>query len=55
VVLGNDAVGRDQKWLTTLDQFRNTTARRDDTRVNPLRPTPETARLAYMMLASMGA
>ncbi|MCP3732836.1 lytic transglycosylase domain-containing protein [Sphingomonas sp. MG17] len=55
VVLGNGAVGRDQKWLTTLDQLKNTTARRDDTRVNPLRPTPETARLAYMMLASMGA
>jgi hypothetical protein len=55
VVLGNEAVGRDQKWLTTLDQLKNTTAQRDDTRVNPLRPTPETARLAYMMLASMGA
>ncbi|ODP39041.1 flagellar biosynthesis protein FlgJ [Sphingomonas turrisvirgatae] len=55
VVLGNDAVGRDQQWLTTLDRFKNTTATRDDARVNPLRPTPQTARLAYMMLASMGA
>lgn len=56
VVLGNDAVGRDQKWLTTLDQLKSTTAQRaEDSRVNPLRPTPETARLAYMMLASMGA
>lgn len=55
VVLGNDAVGHDRKWLTTLDQFRNTTAQREDSRATPLRPTPETARLAYMMLASMGA
>ena len=23
--------------------------------INPLRPTPETAKLAYMMLASLGA
>ncbi len=60
VVLGNDAVGRDQKWLTTLDQFQGrsplkTVTASQDARVNPLRPTPETARLAYMMLASMGA
>lgn len=59
VVLGNDAVGRDQKWLNTLDRFQSRdplktiTASAD--RANPLRPTPETARLAYMMLASMGA
>lgn len=60
VVLGNDSVGRDQKWLTTLDQFQTrdplkTITASQDARVNPLRPTPETARLAYMMLASMGA
>lgn len=60
VVLGNDAVGRDQKWLTALDQFQGrsplkTTTASQEQRVNPLRPTPETARLAYMMLASMGA
>jgi hypothetical protein len=60
VVLGNDAVGQDRKWLTTLDQFQTRAPATPldglkDARVNPLRPTPETARLAYMMLASMGA
>lgn len=59
VVLGNDAVGQDRQWLTTLSQFQARDARPldglQDARVNPLRPTPETARLAYMMLASMGA
>lgn len=52
VVLGNDAVGQDRQWLNTLDRF--TTAAREP-RINPLRPTPETARLAYLMLARMGA
>lgn len=60
VVLGNDAVGQDRNWLTTLDQFQNrdplkTKTASQDARMSPLRPTPETARLAYMMLASMGA
>jgi hypothetical protein len=57
VVLGNEAVGQDRKWLATLDQLQaagrsNATAERA---INPLRPTPETARLAYMMLARLGA
>lgn len=57
VVLGNDAQGQDRKWLATLDQLQ--TAGRfngaNERAVNPLRPTPETAKLAYMMLASLGA
>ncbi|MEG3181765.1 lytic transglycosylase domain-containing protein [Sphingomonas sp. LT1P40] len=53
VVLGNDAVGQDRKWLTTLDQMN--TAGRSNEGVNPLRPTPQSAKLAYMMLASLGA
>lgn len=60
VVPGNDAIGRDQQWLGTLDRFRTsdplkTFTAGQDARGTPLRPTPETARLAYMMLASMGA
>lgn len=39
------------RWAQSLlDQFNS----RQDTTVNPLRPTPDTARLAYMMLASLG-
>lgn len=60
VVLGNDAIGQDRNWLTTtIARFQARDAQPldglKDARVNPLRPTPETARLAYMMLASMGA
>ena len=50
-VVGNDAVGQDRKWLTTLDRMQS--VQREQ--ANPLRPTPQTARLAYMMLAQMGA
>lgn len=53
VVLGNDATGQDRKWLTTLDQLN--VAGRGSERMNPLRPTPETAKLAYLMLANLGA
>lgn len=57
VVLGNEAQGQDRNWLATLDQLQ--TAGRfngaNERAVNPLRPTPETAKLAYMMLASLGA
>jgi hypothetical protein len=59
VVLGNDAVDRDRHWVeTTLSQLK---ASRGDTeiaggeRLNPFRPTPETAKLAYLMLAKLGA
>jgi hypothetical protein len=65
VILGNGAVDRDRHWVeTTLAQLN---AGRDGndpfaaqreafTRaVDPLRPTPETAKLAYLMLANLGA
>lgn len=55
VVLGTGAVGGDRHWVqTTLAQLgagRATGA----AAVNPLRPTPETARIAYLMLANLGA
>ncbi len=55
VVLGNEAVGGDRHWVeTTLAQLnagRSTRA----TAEAAMRPTPETARLAYMMLANLGA
>jgi hypothetical protein len=50
VVLGNGAVGDDRHWVeTTLAQLNKSEA------VSPFRPTPETARLAYLMLARLGA
>lgn len=65
VILGNGAVDRDRHWVeTTLAQLNvgkegmdPFAARRDAfTRsVDPLRPTPETAKLAYLMLANLGA
>lgn len=66
VILGTGAVDRDRHWVeTTLAQLNvgkdgNSdpfAARRDAfTRsVDPLRPTPETAKLAYLMLANLGA
>ena len=65
VILGNGAVDRDRHWVeTTLAQLNAGkdsndpfAARREAfTRaVDPLRPTPETAKLAYLMLANLGA
>ncbi|TKD52235.1 lytic transglycosylase domain-containing protein [Sphingomonas baiyangensis] len=69
VILGNDAQGGDDAWLqTTLANLnvvqdvrgwqRRTAADGsplDAGRINALRPTPETARLAYLMLANLGA
>ena len=59
VVLGNDAVGGDRHWVeTTLAQLKSARSRADvagGERLNPFRPTPETARLAYLMLAKLGA
>ena len=59
VVLGNDAVGGDRHWVeTTLAQLKSARSSTDvagGERLNPLRPTPETARLAYLMLAKLGA
>lgn len=55
VVLGTGAVGGDRHWVqTTLAQLGAGRATGAAT-VNPLRPTPETARIAYLMLANLGA
>jgi hypothetical protein len=58
VVLGTAAVGGDRQWLaSTLDQL-NSGGRRVADAPSPaslLRPKPEHARLAYLMLASLGA
>jgi len=59
VVLGNGAVDGDRHWIeTTLAQLNNGRGGTDmagGERVNPFRPTPETAKLAYLMLAKLGA
>ncbi|MBO9622021.1 MAG: lytic transglycosylase domain-containing protein [Sphingomonas sp.] len=59
VVLGNGAAGGDRHWIeTTLAQLqasRRPAAEALPGGVSPLRPTPETARLAYLMLAKLGA
>lgn len=57
VVLGNEAEGQDRGWLATIDRLESAGRLRNAALppVNPLRPTPETARLAYLMLARLGA
>ncbi|PKP90441.1 MAG: flagellar biosynthesis protein FlgJ [Alphaproteobacteria bacterium HGW-Alphaproteobacteria-16] len=57
VVLGNDAVAQDRGWLTTLDRLQSAGRLKASAEpaINPLRPTPETAKLAYLMLARLGA
>lgn len=57
VVLGNEAQGQDRGWLATIDRLESAGRLKASATpaVNPLRPTPETAKLAYMMLASLGA
>lgn len=52
IVLGNGATAQgDSAWVhSTLANLNTLRAP-----VNPLRPTPETAKLAYLMLASLGA
>jgi hypothetical protein len=50
VVLGNGAMRGDADWLKTT--LANMNSLREP--MNPMRPTPETAKLAYMMLASLG-
>lgn len=54
VITGNGESATDAlAWAsTTMGRF---TAKQAGTQVNLMRPTPDTARLAYMMLASMGA
>jgi hypothetical protein len=62
VVLGNGAVDNDRHWvqntLAQLNVSRPDGAAATDPlgrRIDPLRPTPENARLAYLMLANLGA
>ncbi len=60
VILGNGAVDRDRHWVeTTLAQLNARAPGAADplprARIDPLRPTPETAKLAYLMLANLGA
>lgn len=51
VIVGNGAANGDAAWLnTTIANLKNL---REP--VNPMRPTPATAKLAYLMLASLGA
>lgn len=58
VVMGTQAVGGDRKWLaSTLDQLsgRGRGVADATSPASLLRPKPENARLAYLMLASLGA
>jgi hypothetical protein len=50
VVLGNGATDGDRQWINTT--LANLNTLREP--MNPMRPTPENARLAYLMLASLG-
>ncbi|MHA6718404.1 lytic transglycosylase domain-containing protein [Sphingomonas sp. RS6] len=53
VILGNGAVDGDRHWVqTTLAQLGGNGNRAT---IDPLRPTPATARLAYLLLANLGA
>lgn len=52
VVLGTDAVGGDRQWLASTLARLNTA--RPASAAALLRPNPENARLAYLMLASLG-
>lgn len=51
VVLGNGATDGDHAWINTT--LANLNTLREP--MNPMRPTPENARLAYLMLADLGA
>lgn len=60
VVLGNGAVDSDRHWVqNTLAQLNVSQGPSAGDplgrRIDPLRPTPENARLAYLMLANLGA
>ncbi len=61
VIMGNEAQGGDEAWLTTtLANLNVVRSRGGDTAANPAqmaslyRPTPESARLAYSILANLG-
>ena len=51
VVLGTNATDGDRDWVNTT--LANIHSLREP--MNPMRPTPENARLAYLMLANLGA
>ena len=51
VILGSCATDGDSRWLGST--LANLNTLREP--MNPMRPTPENAKLAYMMLASLGA
>ncbi|SOB80182.1 hypothetical protein SAMN06297144_0930 [Sphingomonas guangdongensis] len=54
VVLGSEAAGGDRAWLaSTLDRFGSKQVTRAAA-ASMIRPTPQNARLAYMMLAQLG-
>ena len=54
VVMGSEAQGGDRDWLSsTLAQFR-TQGQAQAAQVNLMRPNPQNARLAYLMLARLG-
>jgi hypothetical protein len=58
VVMGSQTVGGDRQWLaSTLDQLNGRGRNVTDASMpaSLLRPKPENARLAYLMLASLGA
>ncbi|MDJ0276558.1 lytic transglycosylase domain-containing protein [Sphingomonas sp. 2R-10] len=61
VIMGNEAQGGDEAWLTTtLANLNVVRSRSGDATANPVqmaslyRPTPESARLAYSILANLG-
>ncbi len=51
VVLGNGATDGDREWINST--LANLNTLREP--MNPMRPTPQNARLAYLMLANLGA
>lgn len=56
VIMGNEAQGDDRTWLeTTIANLNVVRPNAAGASVNPYRPTPETAKLAYLMLAKLGA
>lgn len=55
VIMGSEAEGGDATWLQTTLANLNVVRPTTPGAVNPYRPTPETAKLAYLMLAKLGA
>lgn len=55
VIMGSEAEGGDNTWLTTTLANLNVVRPTNPGGINPYRPTPETAKLAYLMLAKLGA